>query len=98
MPGYTPEAEAQIDALREHYQARNRIEAARNLDRALDRAERRIGQDPEAGLPAPRPYPSMAKPGRRWIKEGRYWIAYSLTRPPVILGVFFDMADIPGRG
>ena len=28
---------------------------------------------------------------------GRYWIAYSTTAPPVIVGVFYDTADIPGR-
>jgi hypothetical protein len=48
-------------------------------------------------LPAPRPYPALAKPGRRWIIEGRYWIAYSLTTPPIISGVFYAMADIPNR-
>jgi hypothetical protein len=49
-----------------------------------------------AGLPSPRPYPALARPGRRWIIEGHYWIAYSLTSPPVISGVFYVTADIPG--
>jgi hypothetical protein len=48
-------------------------------------------------LPAPRPYPSLANAGRRWIIEGAYWISYSLTAPPVISGVFYAMADIPNR-
>ena len=52
---------------------------------------------PEAGLPAPRPYPALAKVGRRWIIEGSYWISYSLTTPPAISGVFYAMADIPNR-
>jgi hypothetical protein len=31
------------------------------------------------------------------VKEGRYWIAYSLTMRPVILAVIFDQADLPRR-
>jgi len=75
----------------------NRIEAVRNLAAALAEAEARIEHDPGAGLPAPRPYPGLAREGRAWTKTGRYWIAYSMTVPPVILGVFHDSADIPGR-
>jgi hypothetical protein len=48
-------------------------------------------------LPAPRPYPALAKAGRRWLIEGSYWISYSLTTPPVISGVFYAMSDIPNR-
>ena len=44
--------------------------------------------------PAKRP---TAKPGRAWTKAGRYWIAYSTVTPPVILGVFYEAADIPNR-
>jgi hypothetical protein len=47
-----------------------RVEASINLLNALERAKVRIGEEPEAGLPAPRPYPSLAKAGRRWIVEG----------------------------
>jgi hypothetical protein len=64
---------------------------------SLERAKARILETPEAGLPAPRPYPSLAKAGRCWIIEGTYWISYSLTTPPVISGVFYAMADIPNR-
>ena len=97
MPGYTLEAEAQVDALRRHYGERGRIEATQNFDAALNRAEQRIDDASAAGLPAPRPYPTLAKPGRLWIKQGRYWIAYTAAIPPVIVGVFFDTADLPGR-
>jgi hypothetical protein len=31
------------------------------------------------------------------MKSGRYWIAYSAMTPPVILAVFYDQANIPGR-
>ena len=52
---------------------------------------------PSAGSSAPRPYPDLARPGQAWIKSGRYWLAYSLTDPPVIVALFHDTADIPGR-
>ena len=64
---------------------------------ALDEAIDKIEHNPMDGLPAPRPYPALSKTGRAWIKIGRYWIAYSETEPPVIVGVFYDAADIPGQ-
>jgi hypothetical protein len=48
-------------------------------------------------LPAPQPYPQLARPGRAWIKVSRYWIAYRITPPPLTVAVFYDMANIPGR-
>ncbi len=97
MIALSPEAEAQLDALIAHYEALGRVEASVNLLSALERARARIAAKPEAGLPAPRPYPSLAKAGRRWIIEGRYWVSYSLTTPPVISGVFYALADSPNR-
>ncbi|MGO9537635.1 MAG: type II toxin-antitoxin system RelE/ParE family toxin [Limisphaerales bacterium] len=97
MIALSPEAEAQLDALIAHYEALGRIQASINLLNALERAKARISETPEAGIPAPRPYPALAKAGRRWIIEGSYWICYSLTTPPVISGVFYAMADIPNR-
>ena len=97
MIALSPEAEAQLYALIAHYEALGRVEASINLLNALERAKTRILEKPEAGLPAPRPYPSLAKAGRRWVIEGAYWISYSLTTPPVISGVFYAMADIPNR-
>lgn len=94
---YSAEATAQVEALQRHYRARSRLEAARNLAAALVEAEARIEHTPGAGLPAPRPYPDLARPGQAWTKAGRYWIAYSTTQPPVILGVFYEAADIPSR-
>ena len=97
MIALSPEAEAQPDALIAHYEARGRLEASINLLDALERAKTRISEKPDAVLPAPRPYPALAKAGRRWIIEGAYWICYSVTTPPVISGVFTAMADIPNR-
>ena len=64
---------------------------------AMQEAADRIEADPAAGLPAPRPYPELARPGRAWVKAGRYWVLYRTTAPPVIIAVFFETADIPGR-
>ena len=97
MIRYAPRARDQVRALRDHYERRNRPEAIRTLDAALIEAEQRIERNPGAGLPAPRPYPDLARRGRAWIKAGRYWIAYSTVTPPVILAVFYEEADIPGR-
>jgi hypothetical protein len=49
------------------------------------------------GVSAPRPYPALAELGRAWIYAGRYWFRYTTTTPPVVLSVFYDAADIPGR-
>lgn len=94
---YSAEAAAQVDELRRHYRANGRLEAVRKLAAALAQAEARIERDPGAGFSAPRPYPDLAREGRAWTKAGRYWIAYSTTRPLVILGVFHETAGIPGR-
>jgi plasmid stabilization system protein ParE len=91
------DAEQQLAALLRHYTRRGRPEASRNLIAAIDKAAARIERDPAAGLPAPRPYLSLAHPGRVWIKVGRYWIAYSTAEPIVIVGVFYETANIPGR-
>ncbi len=50
----------------------------------------------EPAWPLP-PYPGLMLAGRRWIKAGRYWLAYRDGAPPVILAVFFEEANIPGR-
>ena len=97
MIRYTAEAIDQIDALRIHSIGKTRIEAALALDRALEQAERVITLQPEAGLSFPRPDRPGLDQGQAWTKAGRYWISYSLTSPPVILTVFYDAADLPGR-
>lgn len=97
MIALSREAEAHVDRLIAHYEAKGRIEAAINLLNALERAKLRIANVPDVGLEAPRPYPGLKRLGRRWIIEGRYWISYSLTVPPVISGVFYVTANIPKR-
>jgi len=73
------------------------MEAIRAFRAALDQAERKIESNPAAGLAAPRPYPRLARPGRAWMKAGRYSVAYSTTQPPVIVAAFYETANIPGR-
>jgi plasmid stabilization system protein ParE len=92
-----PRAEQQVDDLLAHYEPLGRPEASRNMQRALRSAVGRIERVPEAGLWAPRPYPVLSYLGLRWIKEGRYWIAYTPGPDPVIAGVFHESADIPQR-
>ena len=95
MTEYTARAEIQVTALRDHYEELGRTTATRALFAALDEAERRIDNG-DAGMSAPRPYPRLVRPGRAWIKARRYWICYSTTAPPIIVGVYFETADIPG--
>ena len=97
MIEYAPKATRQVVALRHHYEDLDRPAAARALVAALDEAERRIEGNPSAGLAAPHPYPRLARPGVVWIKVGRYWVSYTTTSPPVIVGVFYENANIPGR-
>jgi hypothetical protein len=40
---------------------------------------------------------TLRRRGRAWVQAGRYWVAYSTQKPPVIVAVFYDMANIPGR-
>jgi len=93
---YAPTARAQIADLRRHYRRKQRPEAVQGLAAALRAAEQQISAN-LPGLPAPRPYPELAAPGEAWVQCGRYWIAYTTSHPPVILAVFYDAADMPGR-
>jgi plasmid stabilization system protein ParE len=93
---FTPEARRQVRALRQYYDEHERLAALRALASALESAWEKIVANPAIGLAAPRPYPELAHPDRAWLKQGRYWIAYS-TAPPVIVGVFYETPDIPQR-
>jgi plasmid stabilization system protein ParE len=74
---YMPEATRQVDDLLQHDEDQQRDGAARALLATLKAAERRIADQPDAGLPAPRPYPQLARPGRAWVKSGRDSVALS---------------------
>jgi plasmid stabilization system protein ParE len=92
----SPEADAHLARLTEHFEALDRLQAAQNLLQALDDAKRRIVAQPEASLPAPRPYPELGRHGFRWILVRHYWIAYTPTDPPIITAIFHETANIPG--
>jgi len=91
------EARRDVAALAWDYIRKDWAEAVGNLLAAIDQAAAQISSNPGGGLNAPRPYPAVARPGRAWTKAGRYWFAYSLGNPPVILAVFYDAANIPDR-
>jgi plasmid stabilization system protein ParE len=93
----SPEARQHVRALRVYYEERDRPEATRALRNALTTAWEKIITSPAAGLAAPRPYPQLARPGTAWIKSGRYWVAYRTEPVPVIVAVYFETANIPGR-
>lgn len=97
MIGFTARAARQFRDLRQYYEQHEREAALRALIQAVEDAARRIEASPGAGLPAPRPYPQLARPGWKWLKAGRYWIAYTTTDSPEITAVFFETADIPSR-
>jgi len=92
----TPEAEAHLDALTNHDEKLSRPEAIEKLIAAVEFAMGRIRDNPSEGLNAPRPYPSLAHYGFRWIKVGSYWFAYTYTGA-AITAIFYDKADIPNR-
>ena len=96
MIGLTTRAQRQFRELREHDEDFERPEATRGLIAALEEASRKIERNSTAGLPAPCPYPHLARPDRLWLKAGRYWIAYE-PATPVIVGVFYETANIPDR-
>jgi hypothetical protein len=95
--GFAARAARQFRDLREHYEDLGRPEAVRGLIAAIEDPSRKIEANPALGLAAPRPYPHLARPDRLWIKAGRYWVTYSTTQPPLIVGVFFETANIPRR-
>lgn len=96
MIALTPEASAQIEALERFYIAKERPQALRNLGYALAETSLIIQNAPERGVPAPGPYPELALFELRWLKCGRYWVAYD-PAGPIIAGVFYETDDIPNR-
>ncbi len=97
MIGLSLTAEQHLADLLSHYARLGRLDAAGNLLAALDEAAAAIESDPGCGLPAPRPYPTLIRPGISWVKARRYWVAFTETTSPEIIAVFFETADIPGR-
>jgi plasmid stabilization system protein ParE len=95
--GLSRTAKRHVADLLAHYARLRRLNAGDNLLIALEEAAMEIDRNPGCGLPAPRPYPNLVRPGIGWVKARRYWIAYRLDPPHEIVGVFFETADIPRR-
>jgi plasmid stabilization system protein ParE len=94
----TSRARAQIAILTAYYVERSRDEAIRNLRSAVTTASERILTQTGPFYAAPRPYPSIARPGWRWLKAGPYWIGFGEAGADyVIRAVFHESADISGR-
>ena len=97
-------AESDLDALPQNYATLGRAAATADLGRAaatadllraVERAVALIERALLSGVAAPRPDPSLASEGRRWVKERAYGFAFSLTEPPVITGAFYETANLP---
>jgi plasmid stabilization system protein ParE len=97
LTSYSTTALRHIDELTAHYQQKRRPEAIRNLFAALARVEALIDAGPRRPRAFPATYRELARPGRAWLKEARYWIAYEQTDPPVIVAVFWEGADLGRR-
>lgn len=61
----------------------------------------RVAATIEAGSGRPRDFPAtyrdLARPGRAWLREGIYWVAYEPGEQPIIVAVFWAGADLAGR-
>lgn len=99
MVTITATARAQIEALERHYVDLGRDAAIIRMTEAIALAAARIEEQAGPFRPAPRPYPDLADLGFRWLKAGRYWVAFAPSLSGyAITGVFFETADIPRRG
>lgn len=94
---YTATAADQVVALFDYYEAKERPAAMSSLLDTLESAWRIIVGAPDGGMPAPTPYPQVARKGVRWLHVGSYWIAFRQAPRLTIAAVFHDRSDIPGR-
>ncbi len=91
-------AEHQLNELTRYYAERDRDAAIDHLVDSVEQASARYLANRGLFYGAPRPYPTLIRPGWRWTKEGRYWIAFGpTTSGPIVWAIFHDAADIPGR-
>lgn len=99
MARLAAEAERQVLELTQHYFRKDRGEAARRLADAIEAALTKVDAPATRWRAAPAPYPELANEGFRWIKEHRYWFAYTFgdDRVGTIHHVLFEAADIPNR-
>ena len=68
------------------------------MTEAVAMAAARIGEQAGPFWSAPRPHPDLVDLGFQWLKEGRYWIAFTPTPGGyAVTGLFFETADSPRR-
>ena len=98
MIPFSPRAKRQLDDLTRHYAERGRDAAIDNLVDSVERSSARYLANRGLFYDAPRPYPTLLRPGWRWTKEGQYWIAFGPAKAgPVIHAIFYEAANMPGR-
>ena len=98
MIPFSPQAKRQLDELCRHYAERGRDAAIDNLVDSLEHACARYVASHGLFHDAPRPYPALLRPGWRWTKEGRYWIAFGPAKAgPVVRAVLYEAANMPNR-
>ena len=99
MTANTRAARQQIALLIRYYvDEKERPDAAYRLFEDLARARRQIDSDPSSGFMHPRPYPSLATMGFRWVNVRAYWVSWAIVEGrPVVTNVFHVSADIEGR-
>jgi hypothetical protein len=82
----TSVAQGQLEALEAHYEKLGRDLAIIRITEAVAMAGARIEEGAGPFFSAPRPYPELATYGWNWLKEARYWTAFtpvpSATRSP----------------
>ena len=98
MARLTLEAERQVNELAEHYLRKDRIEAVLRLSDAVEAAIQAVDNPSASWLSFPRPYPELAVEGFRWIKQHRYWFAYTADAGETLIHhVIYDRSDIVNR-
>ena len=98
MARLTDRAAADIDELAEHFEKNERFEAAERLSLAVASGMADADRVGKNGRRFPAVYETLARPGHFWIKTHRYWFCYFMDKTEaVIVHVFYEQADIPGR-
>lgn len=91
-------AEEQLDALALHYDRLDRDLATIRMAEALRHAMAIIEAQTGPFFAAPRPYPDLDRLGWRWLKSGRYWVAFSaIPGGYAVDAIFHERANIPDR-
>lgn len=92
----TATAQAQLEALEQHFTKLNRELATVRMTEAIAMAGARIEEGAGPFWPYPRPYPDLADLNWQWLKEGRYWVAFAvIPEGYAITGIFFRDGEHP---